>query len=103
MPTKGDHYAVLCPSHPQHRKFCRCRFRSASARRSRTAAHALREGAVRQVWNRGDIPGSGMMFEAADDAEVRGHLATLPLVKAGMMDIAAIVPLKPYPGFGPKH
>ncbi|RVD54032.1 muconolactone Delta-isomerase family protein [Mesorhizobium sp. M7A.F.Ca.ET.027.03.2.1] len=61
------------------------------------------EGAVRQVWNRGDIPGSGMMLEAADDAEVRGHLATLPLVKAGMMDIVAIVPLKPYPGFGPKH
>ncbi|MER8977246.1 muconolactone Delta-isomerase family protein [Mesorhizobium sp. M0870] len=49
------------------------------------------EGAVRQMWNRGDIPGSGMMFEAADDAEVRAHLATLPLVKAGMMDIAAIV------------
>ncbi|QKC84644.1 muconolactone Delta-isomerase family protein [Mesorhizobium sp. NZP2077] len=61
------------------------------------------EGAVRQVWNRGDIPGSGMMFEASDDAEVRGHLATLPLIKAGMMDIAAIVPLNPYPGFGPKR
>ncbi|PBB28493.1 MULTISPECIES: muconolactone Delta-isomerase family protein [unclassified Mesorhizobium] len=61
------------------------------------------EGAVRQVWNRGDIPGSGMMFEAADDAEVRGHLATLPLIKAGMMEIAAIVPLNPYPGFGPKR
>ncbi len=58
---------------------------------------------MRQVWNRGDIPGSGMMFEASDDAEVRGHLATLPLIKAGMMDIAAIVPLNPYPGFGPKR
>ncbi|TPM37383.1 muconolactone Delta-isomerase family protein [Mesorhizobium sp. B2-3-4] len=61
------------------------------------------EGAVRQIWNRGDIPGSGMMFEAGSDADVRGHLATLPLVKAGMMDIAAIVPLNPYPGFGPKR
>ena len=61
------------------------------------------EGAVRQVWNRGDIPGSGMMFEAGSDADVRHHLATLPLVKAGMMDIAAIVPLNPYPGFGPKR
>ena len=61
------------------------------------------EGAVRQVWNRGDIPGSGMMFEAADDTEVRGHLATLPLIKAGMMDVTAIVPLNPYPGFGPKR
>lgn len=51
---------------------------------------------MRQVWNRGDLPGSGMMFEASD-ADVRGHLATLPLVKAGMMDIAAVVPLAPYP------
>ncbi|MBZ9755612.1 hypothetical protein LB524_09980 [Mesorhizobium sp. ESP6-5] len=51
----------------------------------------------------GDIPGSGMMFEVGSDADVRGHLATLPLVKAGMMDIAAIVPLNPYPGFGPKR
>ncbi|MER8491049.1 hypothetical protein NKH53_22670 [Mesorhizobium australicum] len=61
------------------------------------------EGAVRQIWNRGDIPGSGIMFEVGSDADVRGHLATLPLVKAGMMDIAAIVPLNPYPGFGPKR
>ncbi|MBZ9995962.1 muconolactone Delta-isomerase family protein [Mesorhizobium sp. BH1-1-4] len=61
------------------------------------------EGAVRQIWNRGDIPGSCLMFEAGSDADVRGHLATLPLVKAGMMDIAAIVPLNPYPGFGPKR
>ncbi|MBZ9694664.1 MULTISPECIES: hypothetical protein [unclassified Mesorhizobium] len=51
----------------------------------------------------GDIPGSGMMFEVGSDADVRGHLATLPLVKAGMMDIAAIVPLNPCPGFGPKR
>jgi hypothetical protein len=43
------------------------------------------------------------MFEAADEKEVRGHLATLPLIEAGMMDIAAIVPLTPYPGFGPKR
>lgn len=61
------------------------------------------EGAVRQVWNRGDIPGTGMMFEAGSDAEVRGHLATLPLVKAGMMEITAVVSLNPYPGFGPKR
>ncbi|RWM18161.1 MAG: hypothetical protein EOR72_06315 [Mesorhizobium sp.] len=61
------------------------------------------QGAVRQIWNRGDIPGSGMMFEAADEKEVRDHLATLPLIEAGMMDVAAIVPLNPYPGFGPKR
>ena len=43
------------------------------------------------------------LFTSASDADVRGHLATLPLVKAGMMDIAAVVPLNPYPGFGPKR
>ena len=42
-----------------------------------------------------------MMFEASDDAEVRAELATLPLIKAGMMTIAALVPLSPYRGFGP--
>ena len=61
------------------------------------------QGAARQIWNRGDIPGSGMMFEAADEKEVRSHLGTLPLVEAGMMDVTAIVPLNPYPGFGPKR
>lgn len=61
------------------------------------------QGALRQVWNRGDIAGAGMMFEAADDTEVQGHLAALPLVKAGMMEVAALVPLAPYPGFGPRQ
>jgi len=61
------------------------------------------QGIVRQVWNRGDLPGSGMMIEATDDAEVRQHLDTLPLVKAGMMDVVALVPLAPYPGFGPRN
>ncbi|WP_245460036.1 hypothetical protein [Mesorhizobium sp. M1B.F.Ca.ET.045.04.1.1] len=30
------------------------------------------QGAVRQVWNRGDVPGSGMMFEATDDKRCAG-------------------------------
>ncbi|TPK75047.1 hypothetical protein FJ527_18195 [Mesorhizobium sp. B2-4-18] len=65
-----------------------------------TACSLLPPSSLPQV---GDIPGSGMMFEVGSDADVRGHLATLPLVKAGMMDIAAIVPLNPYRGFGPKR
>ena len=60
------------------------------------------EGLVRQVWNRGDMPGSAMMFEAASDAEVRSQVGSLPLVQAGMMEVVAIVPLNPYPGFGPR-
>ena len=42
------------------------------------------------------------MFEAQSDTEVRRQVATLPLVKAGMMDLVALVPLNPYPGFGPR-
>ena len=44
-----------------------------------------------------------MLFEAADAASVRSELDTLPLVKAGMMEVVALVPLNPYPGFGPRH
>ena len=61
------------------------------------------QGAVRQVWNRGDLPGSGFMLEAADLAEAQQRLDTLPLVQAGMMTIEALVPLSPYPGFGPRQ
>jgi len=60
------------------------------------------QGVVRQIWNRGDMPGSGLMFEAESETAIRQHLATLPLVKADMMDVVAVVPLSPYPGFGPR-
>jgi hypothetical protein len=60
------------------------------------------DAALRQVWNRGDFPGSVMMFEAADQASAQAHLGTLPLVSAGLMLVDALVPLQPYPGFGPR-
>ena len=59
------------------------------------------EGHIRQIWNRTDQPGTAFLFEAADDAEVRQDLATLPLVKTEMMEITAVTGLAPYPGFGP--
>jgi hypothetical protein len=60
-------------------------------------------GVARQIWNRGDEPGSALLLEATDRADAEAQIATLPLVKAGMMDVVALVPLAPYPGFGPKH
>lgn len=60
-------------------------------------------GGVRQIWNRGDLPGTCMMFEAEDDAAVRHQLGTLPLIKAGMMEIVSVIALNPYPGFGPRR
>ena len=60
------------------------------------------DGALRQIWSRGDTPGNVMLFEAADAGTVQAHLDALPLVKAGMMSIAPLVALQPYPGFGPR-
>ena len=58
-------------------------------------------GSLRQVWRRGDMPGAAIVWEAADEAEVRAALDSLPINQAGMLEIVALVPLEPYPGFGP--
>lgn len=58
-------------------------------------------GILRQVWRRGDVPGASILWEAASEAEVRAALESLPIFKAGMLEIVAVVPLEPYPGFGP--
>lgn len=56
-------------------------------------------GILRQIWKRGDMPGAALVWEAASEAEVRDALGTLPLAKAGMLEIVAVVPLEPYAGF----
>ena len=58
-------------------------------------------GLLRQVWKRGDTAGAAILWEAATEAEVRDALASLPIAQAGMLEIVALVPLEPYPGFGP--
>jgi len=40
------------------------------------------------------------LWEAASEADVRAAIATLPIFKAGMLEITALVPLGPYGGFG---
>jgi hypothetical protein len=59
------------------------------------------EGFIRQLWHRGDTAGVCMIIEADSEAHVREGLDTLPLARAGMLEIQ-IVPLKPYAGFGPR-
>jgi hypothetical protein len=59
-------------------------------------------GFIRQVWQRGDVGGACLLAEADGEEAVRATLATLPLVKAGMLEIVAVIPLKPYRGFGPR-
>jgi muconolactone delta-isomerase len=56
-------------------------------------------GLLRQVWKRGDIGGAAILWEAPGEASVREALASLPIAQAGMLEIVAVVPLEPYPGF----
>src|SRR5579862_7360693 len=58
-------------------------------------------GLLRQVWKRGDMPGAAIVWEAADEGEVRDAVSSLPIFKAGMLELVALVPLEPYAGFGP--
>jgi muconolactone delta-isomerase len=58
-------------------------------------------GILRQIWKRGDMPGASILWEAASESEVRDAMASLPIFQAGMLEIVALVPLEPYPGFGP--
>lgn len=57
-------------------------------------------GILRQLWKRGDIPGASILWEAGSEAEVRAAIASLPIFQAGLLEIVALVPLEPYPGFG---
>lgn len=58
-------------------------------------------GILRQIWLRGDVGGAVLLWEATSEDEVRAAIGSLPIVKAGMLELIALVPLKPYPGFGP--
>jgi muconolactone delta-isomerase len=58
-------------------------------------------GLLRQVWKRSDMPGAAILWEAGDEAEVRAALASLPIAEAGMLEVVALIPLEPYPGFAP--
>jgi muconolactone delta-isomerase len=71
------------------------------ARESLRVKELYASGVLRQIWRRGDVAGATILWEAASEAEVRAALESLPLRKAGMIDFPAIVPLHPYPAFGP--
>jgi muconolactone delta-isomerase len=56
-------------------------------------------GLVRHIWKRADTPGAAILWEAPGEPEVRAALESLPIYQAGMLEIVALVPLDPYPGF----
>jgi muconolactone delta-isomerase len=70
------------------------------AREAQRVKELYAAGILRQIWMRGDMPGAAILWEAASEAEVRAAIDSLPIFKAGMLEIVALAPLKPYPGFG---
>ena len=56
-------------------------------------------GILRQIWKRGDMPGASILWEAPSKAEVEAAIASLPIFQAGMLEVTALIPLEPYPGF----
>jgi muconolactone delta-isomerase len=60
------------------------------------------EGAVRQIWYRGDERGACSLLEADSEEAARALIGSLPLVQAGMLELVHLIPLLPYPGFGPR-
>jgi hypothetical protein len=55
------------------------------------------EGAVR-----GDERGACSLEEADCEGAAREIIGSLPLVKAGMLELVNLIPLLPYRGFGPR-
>ena len=60
------------------------------------------EGFIRQIWQRGDVRGACILVEADSEERARARLDTLPLYQAKMVEFS-VIPLKPYPGFGPRQ
>ena len=54
-------------------------------------------GTLREIYFRQDWPGAVQILECADADVARSALATLPLVRAGLITFE-IIPLRPYPG-----
>jgi len=55
-------------------------------------------GMLREIYFRQDRHSAVLVLECADVEEARSVLATLPLVKGGLIQFE-VIPLRPYPGF----
>jgi len=69
------------------------------AREGQRVRQLYASGILRQIWRRADTPGASILWEAATESEVQAALASLPIYQAGMLEIQALIPLEPYPGF----
>jgi muconolactone delta-isomerase len=55
-------------------------------------------GVIRELYFRQDQTSAVLVLECADVDEARSVLATLPLVRVGLIDFE-LIPLRAYPGF----
>jgi muconolactone delta-isomerase len=61
------------------------------------------QGIVRAIWSREDTPGAVTLIEADSPDRAREVVASYPLMQKGMLELEALIPLKGYRGFGPRH
>ena len=59
-----------------------------------------KDGIVRSIWSRTDVPGAVMLLECADATAANDAVSSLPLARRGMLEVQ-ILPLSPYPAFFP--
>lgn len=57
-----------------------------------------KEGVIREMYFRDDKPEAVLILECKDVNEAREKLASLPLVKKGMISFE-LIPLRPYHGY----
>jgi len=69
------------------------------AREGQRVRQLYASGILRQIWRRADTPGASILWEAATESEVQAAIESLPIYQAGMLEIQALIPLEPYPGF----
>jgi hypothetical protein len=58
----------------------------------------LQAGVIREIYFRADRHAAVLVLECASTQEAHDVLATLPLVRAGLISFE-VIPLAPYPGF----
>lgn len=65
---------------------------------ARRAWELVQAGVIRELYFRADRHAAVLVLECASPEEAHDVLATLPLVRAGLI-IFEVIPLAPYPGF----
>jgi muconolactone delta-isomerase len=65
---------------------------------ARRAWELMQSGALREIYFRADHHTAVLILECADVDAANNLLATLPLVRAGLIAFE-VIPLAPYPGF----